>query len=332
MTLGLPSLRGIEPALKSANHDPAIAKLALVAAGRGPIAPLRRTEQTLELDILHRSLTDWLERQNASLKISSPRVHINVGQFNNLRVDDGGFTLWFGSGSTVDSVWHLMNRWTQLEKEVPGLASSALSALGHAGLHSFPLYTPSICEEYASWCWWHGEMDEREVLANYREELNKPDAAVPADMITREKFDKALPRAVTRPRSNRLSSKKLKRIAGRTNKHGAIARLVLELRADCAASHRRRNEPEMQFVDDDGMVTCGFAAMLRWKDNDPMAQAFDDYFNEHSQSSSVEESYGWYSAESADELPGILKALENRYRIARKVEELIPMIATLDNR
>lgn len=329
--LGLPSLQGIQPALKSASHDPAIARLALVAAGPGPIAPLRRTEQTLELDILHRSLTDWLERQNAPLQLFAPRIHITVGQFNNLKVDDGGFTLWFGASETLGSVWHLAERWNRLEKEAPGLAPAALSALMHGGVHSFPLYTPGVCEEYACWCWWHGEMNEAEVLADYRDEIDKPDAPPPADMITREKFDKALPRAVQRPRS-KLSKKDLERLARRANKHGAIARLVLELRTECAASHRRKNEPAMEYGDDDGMVTCGFAAMLRWKDNDPMTQAFDDYFNEHSQAAGVEESYGWYPAETAAELPGILKALEGRYRIARKVEELIPMIATLDNR
>jgi PRTRC genetic system protein F len=329
--LALPTLQGVPFFKRASSSDALAAKLALAVAGREPIAAPRRRVQALEVDVLHAELHRWLGKLHEPMTLFTPALDVSVGRDDNRRPFSAEFAaiLWLGvrQETIVGPVWHLEPRWKSLEKRQQGLAAWALSTIESAGRHSFPLYTPSTCEYFAEFCWWHCESDESIILEQYREEIGDPKAEAPADMITRAKFDAALPKFVQRPRP-RLPVNRLEWLAslGGRNDLAEIARLVLQLRVEIKAAQKAK-EPAMEHGNDDGLISCNYAAMVRWNGEDPMPQAFDDFTNEHAQCEGVDEAFGHFTAETPKDLPNVQRAIERRFRIAALVEQLLPLIS-----
>lgn len=327
--LVLPSLRGVPRFKRTSSCDPMVAKLALAAAGDQPIAEPRNRTLSFEVAALQETLGAWLKRLQAPLTIFAPELHVNVGRGEERWGSYHAAVVYLGvrSETLLGPVFHLEGRWKWLERKQQGLAAWALSTLDEASRHSFPVYTPSTAEGFGSWCWFRGELDETEVLNEYREEIGNPKAEPPADMITRKKLDAALPPFVQSPHP-RLPLRRLEWMASvRGTEPNEIAKLVLALRAEIKASRRAKDEPDMETSDDDGMLACQFAATVRWNSADPMTQAYDDYVNEHNQAVGVEEAFGHFLAEHPKDLPMIQRAIERQFRIAALVEKLLPLIA-----
>ena len=162
----------------------------------------------------------------------------------------------------------------------------------------------------------------------YREEQGE-DAPAPDDLPTRAWLDKLLPPAVTWPRT-RLRRPGLERLARRGGEIGGIARSVLQLQAITATAHRQQIKSEFSFdsSDDNGFLAASFAAALRWNTRDPMFRAYDDYTNERHNDAGAENAFGWFVMDSAKDLPALLKELEGYFRVARAVEQLIPLVST----
>lgn len=332
--LALPDLGGIQRVYTTVRSDPLAAKLALALAGKGEIRPPRRRVQSVEIDLLQQQLQAWLNRMNADAKFIFPRLHVSLNQAHTIfyrgpETSDDTYTVWIGDepDELVGTIWHLEHRWKALEARAPGLAAAALNALAHAGLHSFPLYTPAAAEYWACHNWWWGEDDETYILAEYREEVSNPKEPPPDDMPTRAWFDKVLPRCVTRPHS-RLKRAGLERHGRRRDDVGEIARRVLELDAVCKAAQRRKSAFEFQHSDDNGFCAVGFSACLRWNAQDPMLQIYDDHANAQANGEGCEDVYGWFAMDNARELPKLLAELEHYFAIVRRIEGLVPLVAT----
>lgn len=333
--LAIPSISGAPVEYSTAEPNALAARIALALAGRKPVPAPRRPKYTVELQILQRQLQDWLDRMNADSRFIEVRLHVALRSVVRFDTDDDNaeaeeYTVWISGkeGLHTGSIWTLERRWKALEAKAPGLAAAALHAIAHAGMHSFPFFVPAQAESWASYQYWHGCNDESEVLDEYRSEVGNPKAGAPEEMITRAWFDKALPPAVCRPRAHRANSKTLQRFARRGGEVGEIARRVIKLEAECAASHRHKSAFEFESQDDNGFQAIGYSACLRWNSADPMLRIYDDYVNEAHQCEGVESAYGWFVMDAAADLPKLLAELEHYFRVLRKAERLIPFIAT----
>jgi PRTRC genetic system protein F len=338
--LALPALPSIPRAYTSATTNPLAAQMALALAGDAELPALSRKDAP-EIAALERQLADWLARQNAQMKFLRAGVHLALNQrANGWETDDqrapDAYTVVLRNHDEeyFGSVWHLEWRFRALEAAAPGLAGAALNAITHAGAHSFHVYAPAQAEYWASYVWWHGCDDESEALAEYRA-MEGEDAEPPEDLPTRAAFDKALPRAVTRPRS-KLKAADLERIGRRRDRAGEAARGVLAIDEACKAAHRRTKAAErskrppfdLESSDEDGFTAMGAMCALRWNARDPMFRVFDDYGNLHAQDAGTTDAIGWIAGEGAKDLPALLESLEHRFAIARLVEALLPLIAT----
>lgn len=323
--LALPSLAAVPRSYSAGVRNPLAAKLALSLAGAAEPQKPRRRAASIEIDVLQAQLAAWLGRMNAAAQFIAPRLHLalNMGP-----LDWGGerhedlYTLWLMPGLPLGTEWTLERRWKALEARAPGLAGAALDALEHAGRHAFVLYTPGMAEFFATHCWWMGCDDESEVLLN----MDQPDEDGEYDFPTRAWFDRVLPRCVTRPHGMKRS--RLERYVRKGGDVAAIARLVLELQAECQAAHRRRRHDfDFESQDDNGFRAIGTAALLRWNERDPMLRVFDDYANLAAQEG-CDDALGWFLLEDAEDLPKVLGQLERMFAIARKMEALVPLVAT----
>ncbi len=336
--LALPILAAVPRTYTTAATSPLAAQLALELAGKGELPALRKIDDAPELRALERQLEDWIAPKLEGMKFIRPRVHLALNHDPNETGEaEDAYTLWIGNGDEdyLGTVWLMERRWRALEASQPGLAAAALNAIGHAGGHSFPVYTPGHALDWASSLYWHGETDERYALEEYRG-MEGEDAPVPDEMVTRAQIDKALPPAVTMPRSQ-LKERDLHRCA-RTGRHGDnfdIARLVLAINAACKAAHRRDKEAarrkvnlDLQSQDENGFCAVGFACCLRWNQRDPRFRIFDDHGNYLAEDQGTSNEYGWIVGAGARQLPAILDALGHCFAIARLIEDLLPLVAT----
>lgn len=330
--LAIPDIAAAPRTFTTGAGNPLAARLALALAGpKGPI-PSARADSP-ELHALRAQLQAWLDRMNAGAKFIKPRMRVSLHQAVTLEgkpdPKDETYTVWLGGADDenhIGSMWSLERTWPKIERQAPGLASTALHTLVHAGRHSFVLFTPQIAEEWACYLWWHGDINEAGVLEDYRADTDDPRAQPPDDLPTRAWFDRVLPPAVTRP-ANRLKGADLQRVARRRGLAGQIARQVIELQDECAASHRRRSKFTIESQDEDGLQGLAFAATLRWNTRDPMLRLFDDYANMAAECGGAESVFGWFVLDKASDLPRLLAELEHYFRIVRKIEQLIPLIA-----
>lgn len=339
--LALPSLGTALRAYTTASANPLAAQMALALAGEAELPALRKPDAP-EIAALERQLAAWLARQNAQMKFLRAGVHLALNQSPSGWDSDEGagapdaYTLVIRNHDEeyFGSVWHLERRFRMLDSEVPGLAAAALNAISHAGAHSFCVYTPGQALYWASMTWWMGEEDESEVLAEYRA-MDGEGAELPEDIPTRAAFDKALPRAVTMPRSQ-LKRADLERIGRRGDAAGLAARLVIAIDEACKAVHRRdkaiarskRPAFDLESQDETGFTAMGCMAALRWNARDPMFRVYDDYGNRHAEDAGTTDAIGWIGAEGAEHLPALLESLEQRFAISRLIENLLPLIAT----
>lgn len=334
--LSFPDIATAPRSYTTAEPNALAARLALSIAGDRPIrAGHRAASQRLEVGILQDQLQRWLDRMNAGARFIRPLVHVSLYRAVTIFDDkpeneDETYTVWIRNepDELVGTVWTLERKWKALEARVPGLAAAALHAINHAGAHSFPLYTPGHAEYWATYQWWRGEDDESSILDDYRAELDDPKAKAPDDMPTRAWFNKMLPPEVCRPSSRQLTGKRLARVAHRRSDLGEIARQVIDLAQECRASHRRKSEFTFTSQDDNGFQGVGYSACLRWNTSDPMLRIYDDYTNEAANCEGVDDVFGWFVMDAADDMPALLAELEHYFRIVRKIERLIPLIAT----
>lgn len=325
--LALPSLGAVPRAYTTGARSVLAARLALAIAGnREPQCPPRRVA-SIEIDVLQAELQAWLARMNADGSFIRPRMHLalNAGplDYHGPGEQDDVYTLWIlptGPGVIGDQ-WTLERRWKALERVAPGLASAALDAIERAGRHSFALYTPGMAEYFACNAWWYGSDDEAEVLLNHEDEEDAP------DVPTRAWFDQVLPRCATH--AHGIARARLEHYAHRRDDAGKAARLVAELQADARAADRRKDDFDFDFEsqDDGGFRALGLAATLRWNARDPMLRLFDDYA-EQASSEGADDALGWFTLESAADLPKLLAQLERMFATARRIERLIQLVAT----
>ena len=170
--LALPSLKsGVPLSVASTTQASANAALCrfLINAGAvrendlpdGEADPLKACQHAIDA---------WIKRQIGPLHCLQPRFAINV-------LDEHGHHPATREGRQApyaqldvywceysEAEWPVGRSLEALNKAMPHLGSTVLQVLRQQGRYVYPLFTPDIADDVASYVYWQGEMDEEAAL------------------------------------------------------------------------------------------------------------------------------------------------------------------------
>lgn len=165
--------------------------------------------------------------------------------------------------------WAIGTALEALERLGPELGMMVLDILRRQSRFVYPLFTPDLACDVASYVYWCGEADEEAALDMECGEDEQARAAMREEMLTRQKLTDAFPAwALTHPR-NRLSLAAFQRMAEELSHHPArdIARDALTL-ARLRIKDEYRPDIDGEFI--------GFGAVLSWHEDDVTVRIYDD--------------------------------------------------------
>lgn len=233
------------------------------------------------------ALANWVAREIGPLRCLRPSFHMQVlnGQGNTIDryreakgrepVEYGGVEISWCEASVQE--WPVGRRLEELQTALPGLGATVLHVLHRQSLRAFPLFTPEVAREFASWVYWYGEEDEETALDMHCGDDEAEREATRAEMVTRDLLDDAFP-VWARTWPGRQS-----------REQGPVGWKTIDLRkalplladprqraivTDAIALARLRIEDEFR-CDCDGEFV-GFGAVLSWSESDLTTRVFDD--------------------------------------------------------
>lgn len=234
------------------------------------------------------ALGKWVAREIGPLRCLRPVFHMQV-------LDGFGNTIDFhcssGNGHEPPAYagveiswseagvqeWPVGERLEELESACPGLGATVLHVLHRQSLHAYPLFTPEVARDAASWVYWYGEEDEETALDMQCGDDEAERETVRAEMVTRDLLDDAFPAWArtwpTKPASKdgpagwqtidlRRALPLLKDPRQRSIVANAIALARLRLK------DAFRCDADGEFV--------GFGGVLSWSESDLTTRVFDD--------------------------------------------------------
>ncbi len=235
-----------------------------------------------------RALANWIARQMGPLRCLRPAFRMQV-------LDSFGHTIdrclqgsdrelppyaavevsWSEGGVQE---WPVGRRLEELEVACPGVGATVLHVLHRQALRAYPLFTPTVACDMASWVYWYGEEDEETALdMQCGDDDEDAREAARAEMVSRDLLDDTFPvwartwpgRRTKDCLPNLWSTIDLRRAAKQladprqraiVGDAIALARLHIadDFRCDC----------DGEFV--------GFGAVLSWTEGDLTTRVFDD--------------------------------------------------------
>lgn len=233
------------------------------------------------LQVCEQALDAWVKRQIGPLHCLSPGFAMGA-------LNDGGRYPQAQAGvplnySAVDLYWYETreHEWPigegleALECASAGLGAAVLKALAEKSRFVYPLFTPDIACDVATYVYWCGEENEEIALDMQCGEDEESRAAMREEMVSGQTLTQAYldwarhwppgsPRAFRAPSlssmSRKLGDPKAQQIA-----------------ADALALSRLRIEDEFR-PDIDGEY-IGFGAVLSWRESDVTVRIYDDLLN-----------------------------------------------------
>ncbi len=152
------------------------------------------------------------------------------------------------------------------------LGSTVLDLLEHKASHAYPLFTPCLALDEASYLYWRGEDDETLALDEDCGDNEAERAAMAQDMITRADIEQTFPEWALEYNRPRLPAAILATIA---REHACD---YVRHAASLASSLQVTRTTAQYSPEQDGPFT-GFGAVLCWRDGDLSVQISDDYAN-----------------------------------------------------
>jgi PRTRC genetic system protein F len=233
------------------------------------------------------ALSRWIARQIGPLRCLQPRFEMRVLDSDGNPIDRlhngnraetsayrGVDISWSEAGVRE---WPIGSRLQELESLCPRLGATVLHVLHRQSLRVYPLFTPAVACDAASWVYWYGEQDEETALDMHFGDDEAARDAARAEMVTRDLLDDAFPdwvrtwpgrwhrpshRAGWQAIDLRRALRKVadSRLRGIVTDAIALARLRIDdgLRCGC----------DGEFV--------GFGAVLSWTEGDLTTRVFDD--------------------------------------------------------
>jgi PRTRC genetic system protein F len=193
---------------------------------------------------------------------------------------------------------------------VPLLGATVLDIMERKGAHAYPLFTPSLALDEASYLYWRGEDDESLALDEDCGEDLAARAAMAADMVTRATVEAAFPAWALDYNRPRLPAEALASIAA-NHACGYVRRM-----AQLAYTLDGLRTTSQYCEEQDGPFV-GFGAVLCWRDGDLAVQISDDYAN-----------LAW-QGEYCDEIGQVTFTLDDPGAMGRWMRQVRPNLAAI---
>ncbi|CAM3421056.1 PRTRC system protein F [Paracidovorax anthurii] len=291
--LALPSLGADVPiAIASKSQAGANAALCrfLIAAGavREDDVPENESDP---LKACEAAIDTWIKRQVGALHCLEPRFAVNVldkdGNYPAMR--DGQQTAYalldVYWGEYREAEWAVGRRLEALNAAMPSLGATVLQVLREQSRYVYPLFTPDIADDVASYVYWQGEMDEETALDMMCEDGDEADReAMREEMVTRRMLDDAYPdwarrwpvrtgKGLRQPKGVPAWRPCNLRRAAKTLTDPGLRQIA----ADALALSRLTLTDDFR-PDIDGEY-IGFGAVLSWDEGDVTTRIYDDLIN-----------------------------------------------------
>ncbi|WP_428422828.1 PRTRC system protein F [Methylibium sp.] len=235
-----------------------------------------------------RAIDAWIKRQIGPLHCLQPRFAVNVldehGHHPGMR--DGRQTAYAQLDlywcEYQEHEWPVGARLEALDAAMHHLGATVLQVLREQSRYVYPLFTPDIADDVASYVYWQGEPNEEAALDMMCEEGEEADReAMREEMVTRKMLDEAYPawarRWLARP------EKGLRRRTGHggwrpCNLRRAAKTLTDPLQRQIAvdALALSRLSLDDTFRPDIDGEYIGFGAVLSWSVGDVTTRIYDD--------------------------------------------------------
>ena len=176
---------------------------------------------------------------------------------------------------TREQEWPVGEVLEALERVCPGLGAAVLKVMTEQSRFVYPLFTPDLACDVATYVYWCGEENEEVALDMQCGEDEEARAAMREEMVTRESLMQAYPEWARRwpvrhtppVRSPNLSSLVLRLKDQRAQQIAADALALSRLRI----ADEFRPEVDGEYV--------GFGAVLSWREDDVTVRIYDDLLN-----------------------------------------------------
>ena len=185
--------------------------------------------------------------------------------------------------------WPIGRRLLELEALLAGLGATVLHVLHRQSLRAYPLFTPAVACDAASWVYWCGEEDEDTALDMQCGDDEAGRDAARAEMVTRDLLDDNFPEwARTWPgrRQRHEGTAGWHAIDLRRARAGVADPRLRGIVTDAIALARLRIEDGFR-CDCDGEFV-GFGAVLSWTESDLTTRVFDDLMQQAHESECCE--------------------------------------------
>lgn len=227
------------------------------------------------------ALDAWVKREIGPLHCLSPG-------FAMVAINADGTSRWTQTSrpprySGVDLYWFEVreHEWpigegmAALERASPGLGAAVLQVLREKSRFVYPIFTPDIACDVASYVYWCGEDNEEAALDMNAGDDPQDRAAMREDMVTREMLDEAYPEWARRwPRRQGGNKRPLSLRAAMRRPTDPMSERIA---ADALALSRLKIEDEFRPEIDAEYI--GFGAVLSWSEGDVTTRIYDDLLN-----------------------------------------------------
>jgi len=245
------------------------------------------------------ALSRWIARRIGPLRCLRPRFEMQVLDSHGNCIDRncsgargewpayGGVEISWGEAEVHE--WPIGRRLLELEALLAGLGATVLHVLHRQSLRAYPLFTPAVACDAASWVYWCGEEDEDTALDMQCGDDEAGRDAARAEMVTRDLLDDNFPEwARTWPgrRQRHEGTAGWHAIDLRRARAGVADPRLRGIVTDAIALARLRIEDGFR-CDCDGEFV-GFGAVLSWTESDLTTRVFDDLMQQAHESECCE--------------------------------------------
>lgn len=229
------------------------------------------------------AVAHWLQRRIGPLNCLRPGFGLHVTDADGRYIDTLGGGSCEGRSTAYGAVelywaelreceWPIGSRLVALEQVIPGLGAAVLQVLRRQSAHSYPLFTPDIACDVASYVYWYGEEDEEVALDMRCGEDEDEREVARAEMVTRSMLDAAYPEWARRWPSGEDAPAQHARALGRAAR--AADPGIRQIASDAIALSKL-------LIDDAFRPACdgeyiGFGAVLSWEPGDVTVRIYDD--------------------------------------------------------
>lgn len=231
-------------------------------------------------EVCQHALDSWLAATIGDVKCFTPAFELHLADATedcngHLHARDSGAAR---SREMIEVIWKETSvcHWgvgaglDYVEQRVPALGSTILDVMERKGGHAYPLFTPGMALDEASYLYWRGEEDEALALDEDCGDDQSARDAMRQDMITRADIAAAFPAWALDYKRPRLATQELSRIAA------TYACPYVQRAAALAAALDGTRTTAQYCVEEDGPF-IGFGAVLCWREGDLSVQISDDY-------------------------------------------------------